>query len=394
MLHGIRVNEPVTGARSLQLVATAVIGLVATSSAVAAEDQAAIDAAFPLDRPVLVTDIRAAIDAAGAEGTLKPALEAIADQVTPVLVIVRVAEGEGDDPEEIAADQDLKVIGDIVDGQGTGIQALLAAESEVGVRPRILGVPGLDSQAVVNELVIAAQHLRGFVYAAATGADTAAAILYRAEFSARELMLIWPDFSTGGIFPGDAVARAMGLRARIDEQVGWHKTLSNVAVNGVTGLTRDIAFDLQDESTTVGALNTKAITTMVRLNGHRFWGNRTCSEDAIWAFESRVRTAQALQDTIAGGLAWAIDKPLTPQLARDVVETINAEFRLLKAQGRIIGGEVLPIDTDLNTAAHLASGRLALDYEFTDTAPLEGLTLNQRVTDRFYASFAEQLQRL
>lgn len=185
MLHGIRVNEPVTGARSLELVATAVIGLVATSSAVAPEEQAAIDAAFPLNRPVLVTDIRAAIGAAGADGTLKPALEAIADQVTPTLVIVRVAEGEGADPEAIALDQELKIVGDIVDGQGTGIQALLAAESEVGVRPRILGVPGLDSQDVINELVIAAQQLRGFVYASATGADTAAAIFYRGEFSAR-----------------------------------------------------------------------------------------------------------------------------------------------------------------------------------------------------------------
>jgi len=347
-----------------------------------------VDEPFPLDRPVLVTDIRDAISKAGDGGTLLPTLEAIADQVTPVLVVVRVAEGADD------AATAVNVIGDVVDGQGSGIQALLAAEAETGVRPRILGAPGLDSQDVTEAMVVAAQKLRGFVYAAAIGADTAAAVLYRGNFAARELMLIWPDFATGGQFPGDAVARALGMRAKIDEQTGWHKTLSNVAVNGVSGLTKDVLFDLQDESTTAGVLNTGDVTTMVRLNGFRFWGNRTCSDDAQWAFESRVRTSQALQDTIAEGLAWAIDKPLTPQLVRDVTETINAAFRQLKAEGRIIGGEVLPLDTDLNTAAYLASGRLALDYEFTDTAPLEGLTLNQRVTDRFYANFADQLQRL
>lgn len=380
MLHGIKVNEPITGARALARVATAVIGLVATAA-----DADAV--AFPLDRPVLVTDIRAAIGKAGEDGTLAKSLNAIADQVTPIIVVVRVAEGAD------AAGTDANVIGDVVNGQGTGIQALLAAESELGVRPRILVAPGLDTLAVTQELVVVAQRLRGFVYAQAAGADVAAALLYRANFAARELMLLWPDFATAGAFPGDAVARAAGLRAKIDEQVGWHKTLSNVAINGVSGLTKDVAFDLQDDSTTAGVLNSGDITTMVRLNGHRFWGNRTTSDVPTWAFESRVRTAQALQDTIAGGLAWAIDKPLTPQLARDIVETINAEFRLLKAQGRIIHGEVLPLDTNLNSAAYLASGKLALDYEFTDTAPLEGLTLNQRVTDRFYASFGDQLQQ-
>lgn len=380
MLHGIKVNEPVTGARALQVVATAVIGLIATASDADAD-------VFPLDRPVLVTDIRAAIAGAGVDGTLAASLKAIADQVTPVLVVVRVAEGED------AEDTETNVIGDVVNGVGTGIEALFAAEAELGVRPRIIGAPGLDTLPVTQALVIAAQRLRGFVYAKAIGADVAAALVYRANFSARELMLLWPDYDTAGAFPGDAVARAMGVRAKIDEQVGWHKTISNVPVNGVVGLTKDVAFDLQDETTTAGVLNSGEITTMVRLNGHRFWGNRTTADDAIWAFESRVRTAQALQDTIAQGLAWAIDKPLTPQLARDLVETINAEFRLLKAQGRIIDGEVLPLDTDLNTAAYLASGKLALDYEFTDTAPLEGLTLNQRVTDRFYANFAEQLKQ-
>lgn len=385
MFHGIKVTEPTTGARALAEAATSIIGLIATSSTLKADSD--LEAAFPLNRPVLVTDVRSAIAAAGESGTLLPSLEAIADQATPVIVVVRVEEGED------AEETNTNVLGGVVEGQFTGIEALLAAEAEVGVRPRILGAPGLDSLEVTNAMLVAAKKLRGFVYAAAIGSDPAAAVLYRTNFSARELMLIWPDFATSGIFPGDAVARALGLRAAIDESTGWHKTLSNVPVNGVGGLTKDVHFDLQDASTTAGVLNESHITTMVRLNGYRFWGNRTTADDPIWAFESRVRTAQALQDTIANGLAWAIDKPLNPQLARDVIETINAEFRRLKAEGRIIDGEVLPLDTDLNTAAYLASGQLALDYEFTDTAPLEGLSLNQRVTDRFYASFGEQLRQ-
>jgi phage tail sheath protein FI len=54
-------------------------------------------------------------------------------------------------------------------------------------------------------------------------------------------MLIWPDFiNFDTVLNADATAyasaRALGLRAKIDEQTGWHKTLSNVGVNGVTGI--------------------------------------------------------------------------------------------------------------------------------------------------------------
>ena len=65
---------------------------------------------------------------------------------------MRVPDGEGADDAEKAADQISKVVGDYVGGQRTGIQALLAAEQQLGVKPRILGAPGLDSKPVAEAL--------------------------------------------------------------------------------------------------------------------------------------------------------------------------------------------------------------------------------------------------
>lgn len=373
--HGIKVNEPLTGARALKGAATAVIGLVATGNDADA-------ATFPLNKPVLVTDIRAAIGKAGTAGTLAKALNAIADQTSPVLIVVRVAPGANQ------AATDTNVIGGVVDNVYTGMQALLAAEAQTGIRPRILGAPGLDSQAVTTALAIVARKLRGFVYASVSAANVADALVYRANFAARELMLVWPDFSGG--FAGDAIARAMGLRARIDEEIGWHKTLSNIAVDGVSGLTRDVFFDLTDSTNDAGVLNGKEVTTLVRMNGFRFWGSRTCSDEPLFAFESAVRTSQALQDTIAYGIAWAVDKPITAGLVRDILETINAEFRSLIAQGKLIGA-VARFDPALNAATDLAGGKLTIDYDYTPCAPAEAITLNQRITDRFYANLAASL---
>ena len=377
--HGIQVNEHTTGTRAIRTVATAVIGLVA----IAADADAA---AFPLDTPVLVTDIRAAIGKAGEAGTLAPSLEAIAAQTSPVVIVVRVEEGADQAATETA------LIGSTADGNYTGIQALLAAEAQLGVRPRILGCPGHDSQAVTNALVAAAQKLRGFVYASCRGADgiaiaasVAEAVTYRGEFGQRELMLLYPDFST---FPGQAVATAMGTRARIDSETGFHKTLSNVGVNGALGLTKDVYFDLQSDATDAGVLNTGHITTMVRMDGYRFWGNRTCSDEPLFAFESAVRTGQALADSIAQGLAWAVDKPITVGLVRDIEETINHLFREHQAAGRLIGARAW-FDPALNEAASLAAGRIAIDYDYTPVSPAESITLNQRITDRYYGTIAQ-----
>jgi phage tail sheath protein FI len=384
ILHGIKINELTTGARPINPLSTAIIGLLCTATAEEGEAADALDAAFPLDTPVLVTDVRKAIGQAGTGGTLKPALEAIADQASPFIVVVRVAVAvEG--AEEPT--QDELVIGDVgADNVYTGLKALLAAEGQLGIRPRIIGAPGLDTDAVLAAMVPIAQQLRAMAYGQCDGAAVADAVAFAGDFSARELMLIWPKF--GNDFAGDTVARALGLRAKIDEEIGWNKTLSNVAVNGVLALDRDVSFDILGGATDAKLLNDANIVTLVNHQGYRFWGNRTLSDEPLFAFESATRTAQVLKDEIAAGLTWALDKPITKTLIKDIIETINARFRKLVAEGKLIGARAW-YDPANNDQVQLAAGQLVIDFDFTPTAPLEGLTINQRITDQYYASFTD-----
>jgi len=240
--------------------------------------------------------------------------------------------------------------------------------------------------------VVVAKKLRAMSYAAAIGADIAAAAAYRATFDARELMLLYPDFlvtkADGSIGSAPAVAYALGLRAKIDQETGFHKTISNVSVAGVVGLSRDIQFDIQDGSTEAGVLNAAQVTALVRTDaGFRLWGGRTCAADPQFVFESATRTAQVLADTVGEGLLWAIDKPLRPSLVKDIVETINAKLRELKSAGLILGGRAW-FDADKNQAADLQAGKLALDYDYTPVPPLEQLGLTQRITDTYLVDFA------
>jgi len=94
-----------------------------------------------------------------------------------------------------------------------------------------------------------------------------------------------------------------------------------------------------------------------------------------------------LADTIAEGLLWAIDKPMSRSLVKDIIESINAKFRELKAGGYVIDANCW-YDETVNTTATLAAGQLHIDYDYTPVPPLENLTLNQRITDRYLADFA------
>lgn len=369
--HGLKFAESTEGTRYLAERSQSILGLVAIGG-----DADAV--AFPVATPVLVTDIQAAIAKAGDEDTLPSSLQAIADQSDPVAIVIRAVEGV-----DAAATQTNVV---------AAIQKLLTAQAAVGVRPKILGAPGLDTQLAAAKLAEVAGKLRGFAYASAggEGADTVAeAVTYRAEFSERELMLLYPDAKRGAATV-HAPALAMGLRAAIDEAQGWHKTLSNVPLKSITGVVQPLSWDFEDMTTDAGVLNLAEVTALIHHNGYRFWGNRTCSDDPLWAFESAVRTNAVLKDMIADGLQWASDKPLHPSLARDILETINLSGRALVRAGRLIGFEAWA-DGALNTPQNLAAGKFAIRYRFTDVPPLEELGVTAAKTDVFFADFAARV---
>ncbi len=217
--HGVRVIELTEGIRPIRMVSTAIIGLVATSSDADPDT-------FPYDKPVLVTNVLAAIGKAGTKGTLAASLDAISQQVRPIIVVVRVPDGLGETDEEKAADLTSNVIGTVLpNGQYTGMKALLAAPAQLGIKPRILGAPGLDTQPVATALASLAQQLRGFAYVGTNGVEKIEqATAYRNLFGARELMVIHPDFQrwdtvNNATVNAPATAYALGLRAKIDMEM-------------------------------------------------------------------------------------------------------------------------------------------------------------------------------
>ncbi|MFN3931610.1 MAG: phage tail protein [Brevundimonas sp.] len=376
--HGVTVTQVLVGAIALQVASSSIWGVV-----VIADDADA--AAFPLNTAVLVTDTAAAIADAGQEGTFARTLQAISAAGRSIGVVVRVAEGAGELPEEIQDATDANVI--------AGLEVLRLAEQSVAVRPVILAAPGLDTAAVAASLAILAGRLGGFAYASAGGGTPAEIDTYRQTFGAKELMLIDGDFIAFDAVAAEevtsfATAHAVGLRAAIDQTAeGYAKTISNVPVPGVTGIVSPRSWDLSSADTEMGLINGADVTGLIMRNGVRFWGNRTCSAEPQFAFESAVRSGQALTRMEQEQLLPFIDKPLRKSLIVDLIESLNAAGRREVRSGRLIGVEYYLADG--NTPDQLAAGKLRIGRRYTPAAPLEDLGIDAVMTDEFYVDVTQ-----
>jgi phage tail sheath protein FI len=184
------------------------------------------------------------------------------------------------------------------------------------------------------------------------------------------------------------VVIAAALRAQLDETVGFHKSISNVVVNGPTGISKAITWDLEDPDTDAGYLNSHDITTMIQHSGFRFWGNRNCSSDPRFAFEVATRTAQTVLETIIQGCFPFIDQPLTAQLAKDIIDSIQEKLTEFVSAVLLIGASVWYDDAQ-NSAEGLSQGQMWIDYDYTPVPTLENLGLNQRITDRYLVDFSK-----
>lgn len=381
--HGITANEYTEGVRSISDISTAIIGMVCT-----AEDADA--KAFPLNTPIFATSAYDLLAKAGTKGTLAKSLDAIVDQADAQVVIVRVAESKNTE------EQKANIIGTAEGGKYTGLKALRRAKAVTGYTPKILGVPELDSQDVLTELVGIAQATRAFAYGSAGGnPDITEVGNYRKNFGQRELMLIDNEFmefdpTTKKTETAATIARILGARAKLDKNVGWHKSISNTEINGVGGLKFARSFDLLDKNCDANTLNNKDVTTLIREDGFRVWGNRTCTNDSMMAFEVATRTAQIIQETIASAFMWALDKPMHPSLMEDIIMAINAKLAQYVNKGYILGARVF-IDKTLNTSETVQAGQFTISYEFTWVPPLENMVFNQHVTDTFFVNLVDKV---
>ena len=380
--HGVTVTLVDTGARTIALPSTSIIGLCDTFTVSPAAS------AKPNDL-VLLTSEREAIAAFGEDSAITRAAKAVFLKAKAVIVACGVAELEDE------ALQTSAIIGGVLaSGQRTGLQALLDGKSRFNAQPRLLIAPKHSAtQAVATAMDALAGKLRAIAIVDGPNTTDEAVLAYAQGFGSKRIYMVDPgvqqwDTITSKTIDAPASAFTAGLFAWTDTEYGFWASPSNKEFVGITGTTRPIEFLDGDETCRANLLNNANITTIIRDGGYRLWGNRTLSADSKWSFVTRVRTLDIVMDAILAGHKWAVDRSITKTYVKDVTDGLEAFMRDLKNQGAVINFEVFA-DTELNTASQLEEGKVYWNIRFTDVPPAENPIFRVEVTNQWLTEVLE-----
>lgn len=372
--HGVTVTNVDTGARTISIPSSSIIGLVDTFTVAPAYS------AQP-NQAVMITNEAEGVAAFGADSAMGKAIAAVYKRAKAVIVAVGVP-AVADAAEQLSA-----IIGGVLaDGKRTGMQALLDGKSRFNAQPRLLCAPLHSSKLpVATALVGLAERLRAIAILDGPGTTDEEALEYAKNFGSRHAYMVDPgvqywDTDASATVNAPASAWTAGLFAWTDATYGFWASPSNKEFVGITGTTRAVEFLDGDETCRANLLNNANITTIIRDDGFRLWGNRTLSSDPKWAFVTRSRTLDLVMDAILYGHKWAVDRSITKTYVKDVTEGLQAFMRDLKNQGAVINFEVYA-DTTLTTASQLEQGKVYWRIRFTDVPPAENPNFLVEVTN-------------
>ncbi|MBM1186806.1 phage tail sheath subtilisin-like domain-containing protein [Pseudomonas lundensis] len=373
--HGVTVTLVDTGARTIALPSTSIIGLCDTYTVSPAAS------AKPNDL-VLLTSEREAIAAFGEDSAITRAAKAVFLKAKAVIVACGVAKLEDE------ALQTSAIIGGVLaSGQRTGLQALLDGKSRFNAQPRLLIAPKHSAtQAVATAMDALAGKLRAIAIVDGPNTTDEAVLAYAQEFGSKRIYMVDPgvqqwDTVTSKTIDAPASAFTAGLFAWTDTEYGFWASPSNKEFVGITGTTRPIEFLEGDETCRANLLNNANIATIIRDGGYRLWGNRTLSADSKWSFVTRVRTVDIVMDAIQAGHKWAVDLPINKTYVKNVTDGLDAFMRDLKNLGAVLYFEVYA-DPEMNTASQLEQGKIYWNIRFTDVPPAENPNFLVQVTNQ------------
>ena len=161
----------------------------------------------------------------------------------------------------------------------------------------------------------------------------------------------------GGTAEAPAYGYFAGLIASVADKVGWWVSPSNREIRGVLGTSGCVSPGLGDRDAEANKLNERHLATIVRANGYRLRGNRTCSSEPRWQYLSVVRTAGRINEDVVESHLRAVERNITRTYVPDVVKGVNAYPRSLFAEAAIPAGRCRA-DPDLNQKSQVQGGEL------------------------------------
>ena len=389
-LHGVETIEITKGARTIQTVKTAVIGIIGTAPIDEVDQQYRT-----VNEPTLILNETEAVRYFGKSKsgfTIPDALDAMFDQGAGIAIVINVF-----DPSKHESVEDVRlsdIIGgvDAVTGKRTGLKAFEDCYSLFGYYPKTIVAPVYcEAAALVPEINIICNKIRAIgLVDAPVGATVQDVITGRGpqgtinfNTSSERIVLCYPhlkvyDSETDTIKLQPYSQRLAGVIAAKDIEKGYHWSPSNTEIQGIVGVEKQLTSMINDPTSEVNTLNEAGVVTVFNSygTGFRTWGNRSAafpSSTLPTNFINVRRTADILHESVEYSMLQFIDYPIDNGLIDSICETVNQFIRTLIGRGALIDGKC-SFNQDKNPTTELANGHLLFDIEFMPPTPAERIT--------------------
>lgn len=401
-LHGVETVEIQKGARTVNTVKTAVIGLVGTAPIhrVSEEYQT-------VNTPVLITNELDAVKYFGNSEngfTIPQALNGIFDQGAGTVIVVNVYNpGIHENPSDVVIGE---IIGstDPITEKRTGLKSFEDCYSLFGFYPKILIVPTYSVDvAVAQAMETVAQKIRAIAIAdvpiGSTVQDTISSRGANGAFninsSSERIVYCYPhlkvyDPDLRGIKLQPYSQRLAGVIAAKDISKGYHWSPSNTEIKGIIGLERQLTSGINDTTSEVNLLNEAGIVTVFNSfgTGFRTWGNRSAAHpdsSLPTNFINVRRTADILEESVEYAMLQFLDAPIDNGLIDSICETVNGFIRTLIGRGALIDGKC-SFNQAKNPTEEIANGHIVFDIEFMPPTPAEKITFESFINTELLKS--------
>lgn len=293
-------------------------------------------------------------------------------------------------------------------GLRTGMKAFQDSYNQLGFFSKIFIAPHFSSlNAVSVELIAEATKVKGVTYIDApigctvqqviAGRGPAGALNFNT--SSDRVRLCYPhvkvyDAATNGERLQPLSIRAAGLRAKVDNDLGYWWSSSNQELTGVIGLERPLTARIDDANSEVNLLNENGITTVFNSfgTGLRLWGNRTAAWPTVTHmrnFENVRRTKDVADESIRHSSLQFVDRPVTTALIDSITESVNQFFRKLIGDEALLGGECW-FDPARNPQTELELGHVLFNYKLTVPLPFERGTFETEITGEYLVKLGSE----
>jgi len=289
-------------------------------------------------------------------------------------------------------------------GLRTGLKALDDAYSLFGYFAKLILAPGYcTTKAVSTAMIAAAERFGGqALIDAPIGISPSQAIAGRGpmgtinfDTSSGHAILCYPhlityDPATDSERLEPMSQRLAGVIAAKDLERGYWWSPSNSEFKGVIGVERPLTARIDDPQSEVNALNEAGIVTVFNSfgTGLRAWGNRTAAWPAVTHVKNFInvrRTKDIVDESIRYSALQFADRPISPALVEDVVESVNQFLRKLIGDGALLGGECW-FDPNRNPITELEAGHALFNYKLTVPPPFERGTFETEITGEYLAN--------